>query len=305
MKKLALWGLPGVLGLWLGSAAMVPGSAVAQAASTPAGDGPKAQSAASCPASALTVSDLDDRPVSLGSYEDKVVVLLHEDREASEQNQEFKTRLGKLSERYKGRLIVVALADVSAYDFWPARRYVKAALRRLRDEGAEVLCDWKGVFRKRFNLRKGESSLFLVVRQRREMKPQAKIETKIEAKPEAKIELAHQGILTPAQAAFLLEQIDREARSAAVVPDREARSAAVVPAREARSAPVVPAREARSAPVVPAREALSAAVIAREALSAAVIAREALSAAVIAREALSAAVVPDRLPDQHLGWQPR
>jgi hypothetical protein len=152
--------------------------------------GPERAAWAQAPSfSELTVTDLDDHAVSLGDYPGKVVVLLHEDRDASEQNQDFKTRLGKLSEQHKGHLLVVALADVSVYNFWPARRYVKAALRRLRDEGATVLCDWKGTFRKRFALRSGQSSLFLVYKDQ--------------------IELTHRGEMTPDQAASLLGRIDR------------------------------------------------------------------------------------------------
>ncbi len=144
--------------------------------------------------SGIVLSDLDDHPVTLGSYGGKVVVLLHEDREASNQNRPFKERLGELAASRAGRLAVVALADVSRYDFWPARRYVKAALARLRDQDkALVLCDWKGVFRRRFHLQAGQSTLFLL-------------------RPDGQLELMRRGELSGAEAASVLDRIERMSR---------------------------------------------------------------------------------------------
>lgn len=111
------------------------------------------------------VVDLDDRPVSLRGLRGKVLVLLHQDRKSSDQHASFKDGLGQLAGRYPERLTVVALADVGGFNFWPARRYVKDALRPLRNEGgALVLCDWHGAIRKRYDLSSGQSAVFVVSR---------------------------------------------------------------------------------------------------------------------------------------------
>ena len=52
---------------------------------------------------------------------------------------------------------VVALADVDGYAFWPAKGYVKDALRPLATDGAVVLCDWRGAVRKSYGLKAGQS----------------------------------------------------------------------------------------------------------------------------------------------------
>lgn len=112
--------------------------------------------------------DLDDNPVRLKSLLEKegtVLVVLHQDRTSSDQSPEFKAQLGKLTESPTGRqrLRLVALADVGGYDFWPARRYVKDALRPVRDEGgALVLADWQGTVRKRYRIAPGQSVIFVV-----------------------------------------------------------------------------------------------------------------------------------------------
>lgn len=112
--------------------------------------------------------DLDDHPVRLKSLLEKegmFLVVLHQDRKSSDQNQEFKDQLGKLAESPAGRakMRLVALADAGGYDFWPARGYVKDALRPLRDAGfALVLADWQGAVRKKYGIPAGQSALFVV-----------------------------------------------------------------------------------------------------------------------------------------------
>jgi hypothetical protein len=115
--------------------------------------------------SAMTFTDLEDRPVPLASYRGKVLVLIHEDRHSGDSNRELKDRLGLMWERHRDDLVLIALAEVRGYNFWPARHYVKQALSKIRDlGGALVLCDWEGALRKRFGLRQKESALFLVGR---------------------------------------------------------------------------------------------------------------------------------------------
>jgi hypothetical protein len=127
------------------------------------------------PLLATPLRDLEDRAVVLKSLIEpknpplgdggKVLVVLHQDRKSGEQNQDFKDQLGKLTTLPGGRerLHIVALADVGGYDFWPAKGYVKEALRPVQAAGgALVLCDWKGAVRKHYAIRPGQSAVFVV-----------------------------------------------------------------------------------------------------------------------------------------------
>lgn len=114
------------------------------------------------------LSDLQDRSASLRGYLDRsgadapVVVVLHHDRKSAEQNAQFKAELGRLSAQRLPQLRVVALADVDGYNFWPAKGFVKAALRPLQGQGATVLVDWKGDVRKQYGLKSGQSAVFVL-----------------------------------------------------------------------------------------------------------------------------------------------
>lgn len=122
------------------------------------------------PAGALLdarLMNLGDQVVSLRALTGtgRVVVLLHQDRHSSEQNAAFKDALGKLAARYADRLQLVALADVGGYDFWPAKGYVKDALRPLSTAGSvTVLCDWKSSVRKAYSLPAKQSAVFVIAR---------------------------------------------------------------------------------------------------------------------------------------------
>lgn len=129
---------------------------------------PRARAAAAAPAgtalSDVVLSDLDDRPVPLRDLGGRAVALLLEDRDTKEgDNQALKDALGVCTERHGDRFRLIAVADVSPYDFWPARRYAKDALRKVASEGVQLLADWKGALRKRLGLRgTGQSTLILL-----------------------------------------------------------------------------------------------------------------------------------------------
>ena len=107
--------------------------------------------------------DLADKPVSLRELSGKVVVVVHQDRHSSEQNPALKEKLSALLLRYPADLRIVALADVGGYDFWPAKGYVKDALKSLVSAGgALVACDWKGAVRKAYQLKQKHSTVFVL-----------------------------------------------------------------------------------------------------------------------------------------------
>lgn len=135
------------------------------------------------------ILDLEDKPVSLRAMRGKVVVVLHQDRYSSDQNQGFKDRLGELVLRFPGKLQLIALAEVGGYNFWPARRYVKDALRPLRAlGGALVACDWKGTVQRSYRIPARQSAVFVVDR-------------------DSTLQALRMGVLPAADATALLDQI--------------------------------------------------------------------------------------------------
>ena len=137
------------------------------------------------------ILDLDDKPVSLRAMQGRVVIVLHQDRYSSEQNQGFKDRLGELVLRHPQKLQLIALAEAGGYNFWPARRYVKDALRPLRElGGALVACDWKGAVQKNYRIPARQSAVFVVGK-------------------DGTLQALKKGVLGEAEAAALLSQIEK------------------------------------------------------------------------------------------------
>ena len=130
-------------------------------------------------------------PVSLRAMQGRVVIVLHQDRYSSEQNQGFKDRLGELVLRHPQKLQLIALAEAGGYNFWPARRYVKDALRPLRElGGALVACDWKGAVQKNYRIPARQSAVFVVGK-------------------DGTLQALKKGVLGEAEAAALLIQIEK------------------------------------------------------------------------------------------------
>ena len=119
------------------------------------------------PAPNVRLEDVDGRARELSAFKGKPVLIFHEDRESAAQNQPLKEALSKLTkgERFRSALVLAAIADVSAYDYWPARGFVKDAIREeSRKHGTTIYCDWTGAFRGAYRLKSGLSSVLLVGR---------------------------------------------------------------------------------------------------------------------------------------------
>lgn len=160
-------------------------------AEPPAGSEARLGDPPAAPLMNAQILDLDDKPVSLRAMQGRVVIVLHQDRYSSEQNQVFKDRLGELVLRYPQKLQLVALAEAGGYNFWPARRYVKDALRPLRElGGALVACDWKGAVQKSYRIPARQSAVFVVGK-------------------DGTLQALKKGVLGEAEAAALLSQIEK------------------------------------------------------------------------------------------------
>lgn len=112
-----------------------------------------------------TLEDADGRVSDLKALRGKPILIVYEDRDSAKQNEPLKKELGELArgDRYKSRIALAAVADVSAWDFWPAKGFVKDAIRdESKKQGTTIYCDWTGAFRNTYKLRRGVSSVVLV-----------------------------------------------------------------------------------------------------------------------------------------------
>lgn len=113
------------------------------------------------------VEDADGRALEMKTLRGKPILIMYEDKDSSAQNQALKDELSKLAkgDRYKSAIALAAVADVSAYDFWPVKGFVKDAIREeSRKFGTTIYCDWDASFRKKYRMREGVSSVVLVGR---------------------------------------------------------------------------------------------------------------------------------------------
>ncbi|APR83592.1 Hypothetical protein A7982_08941 [Minicystis rosea] len=112
-----------------------------------------------------TLEDADGRVSETRAFRGKPLLIVYEDRDSAKQNEALKKELGELArgDRYRARIALAAVADVSAWDFWPAKGFVKDAIRdESKKQGTTIYCDWSGAFRKAYDLRRGVSNVVLV-----------------------------------------------------------------------------------------------------------------------------------------------
>lgn len=111
------------------------------------------------------VEDADGRATELKSFRGKPILIVYEDKDSAAQNQALKDELSRLAkgDRYRKTIALAAIADVSAYNYWPVKGFVKDAIRdESKKAGTTIYCDWDGSFRSRYKLREGVSSVVLV-----------------------------------------------------------------------------------------------------------------------------------------------
>ena len=119
---------------------------------------------------AARVVDADDRALDLRAINGKPILILYEDKDSAKLNEPLKKDLARLAkgDRYRDAIALVPVADVRAYDFWPAKGFVKSAIRdESKKVGATIYCDWDGSFGQAAGFRRGTSSVMLVGRDAR------------------------------------------------------------------------------------------------------------------------------------------
>lgn len=112
------------------------------------------------------VEDADENPLWLGDLRGRPVVVFYEDKDSGELNRALKSELAELMADASMRSArVLPVADVSAYDSWPSRGFVRDAIREASAKaGLTIYCDWNASFRERLGLEKETSNVVVLAK---------------------------------------------------------------------------------------------------------------------------------------------
>jgi hypothetical protein len=111
------------------------------------------------------IEDAEGRGFELKTLKGKPFVIVYDDKTSAPTSDAFRREFLKLakSEPYRSALGVVIVADVSPYDYWPAKGIVKDAVRdETRKQGTTIYCDWTTGLRTAYRFRSGVSNVVLV-----------------------------------------------------------------------------------------------------------------------------------------------
>lgn len=135
--------------------------------------------------------DVDGHALELRAFWTRPTLIVYEDKGAAAQNAALKRDLSALAATgsYRNAIALVAIADVSDYDFWPARGFVRRALRAESEKvGTPIYCDWTGAFRRALGLVDGASNIVVLDRA-------------------ARVTFAHAGALTESERIQVIEAL--------------------------------------------------------------------------------------------------
>lgn len=114
----------------------------------------------------FTVHNADDKAAKLSTLRaGHPTIVFYEDKDGGDQNERFKDRLGKLQSKSASakKVAVLAIADVKSWDFWPAKGFVKDALRDAgKKAGITVWADWSGAGRSSLSASSNASNIVLL-----------------------------------------------------------------------------------------------------------------------------------------------
>ena len=119
------------------------------------------------------------------------LLVMYEDKDAQTQNDKARKVLGRITDRAenRARFEFVAVADVAAWNWWPAKKYVLADLQKIAArENTTLFADWTGAVRKAWGLKAHVSTLVLTA-------------------PDGKVLFSGEGTLSDAQIATLVGEL--------------------------------------------------------------------------------------------------
>ncbi len=121
------------------------------------------------------------------------LLVMYEDKDAQSQNDKARKVLGRINDRAenRARFEFVAVADVAAWSWWPAKKHVLADLQKIAArENTTLFADWTAAGRKAWGLKAHVSTLVLTA-------------------ADGKVLFAGEGTLTDAQLAALVAELKK------------------------------------------------------------------------------------------------
>ncbi len=174
-------------------ASVVLGCAVGAIAATSAGSA-SAVPPVGAPRPELSFTDGWERKNDLARYRGVPILVLYEDKDSATVNRPLKEDLARLAsgDRYRDLIALLPFADLTSYDYWPVRGFVKDAIQdESKKQKTVIYCDWDGHVRRGLKLQKGTSNVVLFGR-------------------DGRVSFSHAGALSPAQRNELIELLRRE-----------------------------------------------------------------------------------------------
>jgi len=110
---------------------------------------------------------LDGAVLDTHALNGKIVVVFYEDKDSTKTNEHVKTalKLQKVNGRQATNVAIYAVANVSGYDWFPASRFVKRAIRKeQRRYRQPIFLDWSGKFGRALRFRDKTSNLLVIDR---------------------------------------------------------------------------------------------------------------------------------------------
>ncbi|MCS6900864.1 MAG: glycosyltransferase [Polyangiaceae bacterium] len=118
----------------------------------------------------VDLEDADGKVIKLETLVGKPILIVYEDKDSTKMNQSFKDELSKLAkgDKYKDKVALAAVADLTAYNYWPIKGFVKDSIREESKKlGTTIFCDWTGHVQVSYAFRKKTSSVVLLNKQGR------------------------------------------------------------------------------------------------------------------------------------------
>jgi predicted transcriptional regulator len=142
-------------------------------------------------APAARAQTLDGKVLDARAQRGKIALIFYEDKDSTQQNKALKdaiTQQGKAT-GHKLNVVIYAVADVSGFDWWPARGFVQDAIRDEETKSkTSIFLDWTGSFGKAFDVKPGVSNVVLL-------------------NSDNKVVLAHSGVVPQAMRQRILDEI--------------------------------------------------------------------------------------------------